>query len=128
MAGAPAERPAAGVAWRPKLVTGLRPVWRDGESVQFGVDPARAVVVEGVTERWMRLLLDLDGRRDDRQVVDAASAAGLDPDTAERLLADLRTVGRRRHPAATGPLRRGPARRRRRPPGPRPRRAGPARR
>jgi bacteriocin biosynthesis cyclodehydratase domain-containing protein len=88
-----AERPAVDTGWRPKLVAGLRPVWRDGESVQFGVDPDRAVVVEGVTERWMRLLLDLDGRRTDGQVLAAASAADLDPGAAERLLADLRAAG-----------------------------------
>jgi bacteriocin biosynthesis cyclodehydratase domain-containing protein len=93
MGGVPAERPAAGTAWRPRLVTGLRPVWRDGGSVQFGVDPTRAVVVESVTEGWMRLLLELDGRRDDAEVVAAAGAAGLDPVTAERLLAELRAAG-----------------------------------
>jgi bacteriocin biosynthesis cyclodehydratase domain-containing protein len=90
---AAAERPATDTAWRPKLVAGLRPVWRDGESVQFGVDPARAVVVEGVTEQWMRLLLGLDGRHTDGQVLAAATAADLDPGTAGRLLADLRAAG-----------------------------------
>jgi hypothetical protein len=80
-------------AWRPQLVTALRPAWRDTGSLQFGVDPARAVIVDGVDERSVRLLLALDGARSDREVLADAAVAGLHVPTLAALLTDLRAAG-----------------------------------
>jgi bacteriocin biosynthesis cyclodehydratase domain-containing protein len=103
---------AAADGWRPALVTALRPVWRDGASVQFGVDPERAVVIDGVDERSVRLLLGLDGGRTDGEVLSAARAAGLDPPAVAALLDDLHDAGvladarpTRSSPAAADPAR-----------------------
>ena len=35
---------------RPKLKAGLLPVWRDRDTLQFGVDPRRAVALRGMGE------------------------------------------------------------------------------
>jgi bacteriocin biosynthesis cyclodehydratase domain-containing protein len=79
--------------WRPTLVAALRPAWRDAASVQFGIDPARAVVVDGVGEQSVRLLLALDGGRSSAEVLAAAAADRLDVPTVAALLADLRAAG-----------------------------------
>jgi hypothetical protein len=75
------------------LITAMRPIWRDSASVQFGLDPARAVVVEGVGEQSVRLLLGLDGARSEREVLAAAASARLDVPTVAALLDDLRDAG-----------------------------------
>jgi hypothetical protein len=79
--------------WRPALVAALRPAWRDSASVQFGLDPRRAVVVDGVGERSVRLLLGLDGARSQAEVLAAAAAERLDVAGVAGLLTDLRRAG-----------------------------------
>jgi ThiF family len=79
--------------WRPTLVAALRPAWRDAASVQFGIDPARAVVVDGIGEQSVRLLLALDGGRSSAEVLAAAAADRLDVPAVAALLADLRAAG-----------------------------------
>ncbi len=78
---------------RPALSIALRPVWRSRTCVQFGVDPGRAVVVDGVDEPTVRALLGLDGGRTETEVLAAAAADGLDPATLARLLDGLRAGG-----------------------------------
>ena len=78
---------------RPLLPPALRPVWRADGALQLGLDPARAVVLEGVDEAVARLLLDLDGTRTEPEVLAAASTDGVDPAALGRLLADLRAEG-----------------------------------
>ena len=51
------------VGVRPALKAGLLPVWRDRDTLQFGVDPRRAVAVAGLGQTAAVLSL-LDGSRD----------------------------------------------------------------
>ncbi len=82
-----------GEEWRPALVAALQPAWRDRASVQFGVDPARAVVVDGIGEPAVRLLLGLDGARSRAEVLAAAAADRLDVARLSALLTELRQAG-----------------------------------
>jgi bacteriocin biosynthesis cyclodehydratase domain-containing protein len=91
-AGARARRPAAGMG-RPVLPTALRSVWRSHQALQIGLDPVRAVVVEGIDEPTARTLLDLDGTRTEAEVLAGAADAGLDADHVGGLLAELRAAG-----------------------------------
>lgn len=63
---------------RPIVTPGLRRLWRDGSTLQLGVDPARAVVVTGVAEAAAGVLELLDGTRSRRQVLGETSATGGD--------------------------------------------------
>jgi hypothetical protein len=74
---------------RPALPVALRPVWRSGNSLQFGVDPARAMVVDGVDEPMVCALLSLDGGRTTPEVLAEAAAEGLDPALLGRLIEEL---------------------------------------
>ena len=58
---------------RPALKAGLLPVWRDRDTLQFGVDPRRAVAVAGLGQTAAVLSL-LDGSRDRDGVIAAAQA------------------------------------------------------
>ncbi len=80
-------------ARRPVLSAGLRPVWRSRTCLQLGLDPARAVVVDGVDEPVARVLLGLDGSRTESEVLAAAAEAGVDRRSLARLLAELRDRG-----------------------------------
>ena len=70
---------------RPALKAGLRPVWRDRETVQIGIDPRRAVALTGMGDAAAVLGL-LDGSRDRDQVVTAARAQGVPAPVTERIL------------------------------------------
>lgn len=48
---------------RPYLHSGLTRLWRDPSSVQFGLSPGRAVVLEGLDDEVRRVLDHLDGTR-----------------------------------------------------------------
>jgi bacteriocin biosynthesis cyclodehydratase domain-containing protein len=87
-----ARTPGTGTG-RPLLSTALRPVWRSHQALQIGLDPTRAVVVDGIDEPTARTLLDLDGTRTEAEVLATAAAAGLDSDLVGGLLADLRGAG-----------------------------------
>src|SRR6266581_883664 len=71
---------------RPALKPGLLTVWRNRDTVQFGIDPRRAVALTGMrgTGDLLRLL---DGSRDRRQVLAAAGDLGMDAAAADRVLA-----------------------------------------
>jgi ThiF family len=71
----------------------LRPVWRTDDELQIGLDPDRAVVVDGIDERTARVLLGLDGSRTEAEVLAAAGGDGVDADALGGLLADLRGAG-----------------------------------
>ncbi|WP_262412681.1 TOMM precursor leader peptide-binding protein [Actinacidiphila acidipaludis] len=75
------------------LKTALRRSWRDGESVQFGVDPAHAVVLEPVDGPAAGFLDLLDGTRGTDTLTREASALGLGPDRVRRLLGLLAEGG-----------------------------------
>jgi bacteriocin biosynthesis cyclodehydratase domain-containing protein len=77
---------------RPALKPGLLTVWRNRDTVQFGIDPRRAVALTGMrgTGDLLRLL---DGSRDRRQVLSAAGDLGMDAAAADRVLALLAAAG-----------------------------------
>jgi hypothetical protein len=77
----------------PQLLTGLRPLWRNEHDLQLGLDPARGVVVEGLDSATARVLIGLDGRRCEAEVLADAAAAGLDVATVTQLLSGLRRCG-----------------------------------
>ena len=87
-----ARAPGSG-SGRPLLPGALRPVWRSDGALQLGLDPDRAVIVDGIDEPTARALLALDGTRTESEVLAAARGAGLDPDRLGDLLTDLRTAG-----------------------------------
>ena len=78
---------------RPLLPAALRPVWRSDQALQLGLDPDRAVVVDGIDEPIAKALLGLDGTRTEAEVLAGAAETGLDPDLVGDLLTDLRTAG-----------------------------------
>src|SRR5436305_8377894 len=77
---------------RPALKAGLLPVWRDRETLQFGVDPRRAVAVGGLGQTAAVLSL-LDGSRERDGVIGAAAAYGVPAEAASRVLAVLAAAG-----------------------------------
>jgi bacteriocin biosynthesis cyclodehydratase domain-containing protein len=77
---------------RPALKAGLLPVWRDRETLQFGVDPRRAVAVGGLGQTAAVLSL-LDGSRDRDGVIAAAVGYGVPAEAAGRVLAVLAAAG-----------------------------------
>ncbi len=78
---------------RPVLKPAVRLLWRGPTTVQLGVDPAAAVVLDGVDRDTARLLLLLDGTRDEAGVLADAEAAGFDRAAAARLLSALTQAG-----------------------------------
>jgi len=77
---------------RPVLKAGLLPVWRDRETVQFGVDPRRAVAVGGLGQTAAVLSL-LDGSRDRDGVIATAVGYGVPAEAAGHVLAVLAAAG-----------------------------------
>jgi hypothetical protein len=77
----------------PMLKTAVRRSWRDRSSLQFGVDPARAVVLEPLDEPAARFLTLLDGTRGPGLLREEAALLGLAPGRAERLLGTLADGG-----------------------------------
>jgi len=71
----------------------LRRCWRDRESVQFGVDPAHAVVLEPVDGAAAGFLDLLDGTRGAATLTRDAGALGLGPDRVRQLLGLLADGG-----------------------------------
>ena len=75
------------------LLPGLRRLWRDAQTVQFGTDPRRAVVLEFADPALVRVLDLLDGSRTEPAVVRAAAAFGVPEPATVALLAVLRDGG-----------------------------------
>ncbi|WP_433529782.1 TOMM precursor leader peptide-binding protein [Micromonospora sp. CA-263727] len=75
---------------RPTLLPGLSRLWRDRHTLQLGLGPERAILVEVADPRAARLLDLLDGTRSERQVL---TGAGVRPEHARALLDALRTAG-----------------------------------
>jgi len=78
---------------RPTLKPGLRLLRRDRTTLQLGLTPGAALVLEGVDELDRRVLDLLDGSRDAGTVVRDAAALGIDPVRATELLDLLRRAG-----------------------------------
>jgi bacteriocin biosynthesis cyclodehydratase domain-containing protein len=77
---------------RPALKAGLLPVWRDRDTLQFGVDPRRAVALRGLGPAAAVISL-LDGSRDRDQLIATAQAYGIPAEAASRVLALLAEAG-----------------------------------
>ncbi len=77
----------------PMLKPAMRRSWRDRGSLQFGVDPARAVVLAPLDDPAARFLTLLDGTRGTALLRQEAEALGFAPDRADRLLASLADGG-----------------------------------
>ena len=78
---------------RPALKPGLRLLRRDRTTLQLGLTPGAALVLEGVDDRDRQVFDLLDGSRDAAAVVRDAAALGVDPVRATELLDLLRRAG-----------------------------------
>ena len=93
---------------RPALKAGLLPLWRDRDTLQFGIDPRRAVALGGLGPAAAVISL-LDGSRDREALIAAAQAYGIRPEAAGRVLAMLAAAGvlddfpARLHASTAGP-------------------------
>jgi len=76
---------------RPALRSGLRPLWRDHDTVQVGVDSRRAVAISG-GHRSADVIRLLDGSRNREEIIAEASRQGVPAAVAERVIA-LLTIG-----------------------------------
>jgi hypothetical protein len=77
----------------PRLNPALRRVWRDPSTLQIGVDPDRAVIIDGLVPAVTRFLLGLDGRRSEDEAIADAANADLDSAVVADILAGLRRGG-----------------------------------
>lgn len=77
---------------RPSLKAGLLPVWRDRGTLQIGIDPRRAVALEGLGPAAAVISL-LDGSRDREAVIATAQSCGVPADAASRVLTLLAVAG-----------------------------------
>ncbi|PZF94204.1 hypothetical protein [Micromonospora deserti] len=78
---------------RPTLLPGLTRLWRDRHTLQLGVEPGRAVLLEVANPRSARLLDLLDGTRSERRILEHAARTDVAPDEARTLLDALRGAG-----------------------------------
>jgi len=77
---------------RPALKAGLRPLWRDRDTLQIGVDPRRAAALTGLGKAAAVVSL-LDGSRDAAEVARVAAEYGISPRATERVLSLLASAG-----------------------------------
>jgi hypothetical protein len=68
------------------------PIWRDKDTVQFGVDPRRAVAISGLRAAAEVIRL-LDGSREREQLVTEATGRGVPAAVTERILTLLAAAG-----------------------------------
>ncbi len=80
------------VGMRPALKAGLLPLWRDRDTVQFGVDSRRAVALEGLGQAAAVISL-LDGSRDREALIATAQAYGVPAAAVNRVLTTLAAAG-----------------------------------
>ncbi|GIG85873.1 hypothetical protein [Plantactinospora endophytica] len=78
---------------RPTLIPGLARLWRDRHTLQLGLDPRRAVLLEVANPAAARLLDLLDGSRSERAVLDHAATIDVARDDARTLIDTLRAAG-----------------------------------
>jgi bacteriocin biosynthesis cyclodehydratase domain-containing protein len=92
----PRERNVTGecqhVGMRPALKAGLLPLWRDRDTVQFGVDSRRAVALRGLGQAAAVISL-LDGSRDREALIATAQEYGVPEVAVNRVLTTLAAAG-----------------------------------
>jgi bacteriocin biosynthesis cyclodehydratase domain-containing protein len=77
---------------RPALKVGLRPLWRDQDTLQIGVDPRRARALTGLGKAAAIVSL-LDGSRDTAEVVRTAGTYGIRQEIVYRVIELLASAG-----------------------------------
>src|SRR5919107_3241875 len=78
---------------RPLLVPGLPRVWRSAHTLQLGLDPARAVLLDLPDPGAARVLDLLDGCRPERLVLARAAEWGVSTEDVRALLETLHQAG-----------------------------------
>lgn len=78
---------------RPTLIPGLRRLWRDRRTLQLGLEPCRASVLEVADPAVIRLLDLLDGEHTERGVVAYAVRNGIAEADARELIETLHRAG-----------------------------------
>lgn len=78
---------------RPTLLPGLIRLWRDRHTLQLGLDPVRAVLLEVADPGTIRLLDLLDGQLSERAIIDQAPRLNVTRDDARALLETLCAAG-----------------------------------
>ncbi|ROT32223.1 PqqD family protein [Micromonospora sp. HM5-17] len=78
---------------RPTLLPGLARLWRDRHTLQLGLDPRHAVLLEVANPAAARLLDLLDGTRSERAILDHAVTVNVTRDDARALIDTLRAAG-----------------------------------
>jgi bacteriocin biosynthesis cyclodehydratase domain-containing protein len=78
---------------RPVLLPGLARLWRDRHTLQLGLDPARAVLVEVADPAVVRLLDLLDGAHTEREVLAQAARLRITVDVVRNLVDILHHAG-----------------------------------
>ena len=78
---------------RPTLLPGLARLWRDRHTLQLGLDPSRAVLLEVANPGAARLLDLLDGTRSERVILDQAVRLQVEREDARTLIDTLRAAG-----------------------------------
>ncbi|WP_298992600.1 hypothetical protein [uncultured Pseudokineococcus sp.] len=85
-----------------RISPGLRRCWRGLDRLQLGLDPAHAVVLEGLSAGEEALLEDLADGLPESGLPARAAARGVSGADAARLVGLLATAGVLEHPAAPG--------------------------
>lgn len=85
--------PSRSTLLRPALLPGLTRLWRDRHTLQLGLSPGRAVLLEVTDPRLTRLLDLLDGTRSVRDILADAANVRVDPDQARGLIDTLHAAG-----------------------------------
>lgn len=78
---------------RPVIKPALRRIWRDGSTLQLGVDPGRATVLTGLTPALLGALDLLDGTRLSHEISRDAREVGSGPAAAAALVDLLHGAG-----------------------------------
>ena len=87
------EAPPATLPERLRLAPGRAAVWRSPTCLQLGLDPQRAMVLDGLPEPLAALLKHMDGVRSTAQLVSEAEMAGSAAGDALAMLTDLHRSG-----------------------------------
>lgn len=77
----------------PMIKPGLRRVWRDRRTVQYGLSPAHAMLVGPVDDATAWLVERMDGTRSTDRLEAAADVLGLGPGTVAELVRRLAAAG-----------------------------------
>ena len=77
---------------RPALKAGLRPLWRDRDTVQVGVDPRRARALTGLGQAAAVVSL-LDGAREVTEITETAQRYGIRPEVTAKVIGLLASAG-----------------------------------